>query len=179
MKEQFLLAALHESSHLICAYRAGCKLTSICIGDDGTGLTVVVHPIFKHLADIKNEGHPILKSFVDFNLSGIAAERYHTGCLSKPLTDRLHDEDIFAAMSFMENRGWQPPKSNFSCSDFFNLYSGRAKFMVIANWREISELAAVLMEKRFLSGFECAKFLEGIWQGPLPSKALPYTEHKK
>ena len=111
-------------------------------------------------------------------LSGVAAELYFKGGLSKKLPDYLND-DIEVAMRFMRSRNWKAPTLLYTPADFFQNFGAQAKGFAIMRRPQIVKLADLLVEKREISGFECAIFLEKIWPEPLPTKALRYWEHKK
>ena len=176
MKEQLRLAALHESGHVGKSFIDGAKISSVCINSDGTGEAISNHPIFKtlHLISWKNLA---MVSFVSCQLAGPACELYAEGKLSTGSLPLHCYDDVETARHYMESRGWKPPSGNYTCNDFFRDYGGGAKYFAIAHSKEVSLLADELVKNKEMSGFECAKFLEGVFKS-LPPKALPHAEHK-
>ena len=176
MKEQFLLAAQHESGHVVKNFIDGARLSVVSICMSGEGTTITNHPLFKTLHLITWES-PVMKSFVNCHLAGAACELFHENKLSTGTLPLHCYDDVSVAMHYMKSRGWKQP-TGYKEVDFFRDYGGAAKYFAIAYSKEVSLFADELVKNKEMSGFECAKFLEGVFKS-LPPKALPHAEHRR
>lgn len=166
---------IHEAGHAIRGWYSGARISKIWIsGEDGE--TVMNHPIMRTLHKI-SWPHPLLKDFVDCMLAGISACLYEDcNIASGKKPDNSDTDDIEVAMHTLKNSGWE---SDICTEDgFYAAMSMSSKIFVISHAREIRLLASELMKKKEMSGFECVRYIESIWKGPLPEKALRYWEHK-
>lgn len=168
-------AAIHEAGHFFAHWIEGSRISKVEIFADGSGETLANPQIMKCLSKVSWDSRE-MRSWAKVCLAGISSEMYQNFSISGSVPVYLAD-DILIIWSSMESRGWSPPLY-YGNSIFFHKFAGEVKIMTISYWPQIQKFADFLLEKRQISGYEAVEFIEGIWQGPLPVKALRY-EHKK